>query len=60
MQKVTSYLDPVYKEGLIIELGDNHSIPIHPYKDSERNLKIANVCEKALQAYFNLRQAGKT
>jgi hypothetical protein len=50
---VTLWLDPANKEGLIIKLDDKHGIPIHPYDNFERNLEIARLCERVLQAYLN-------
>ena len=40
-------LDPARPEGVIIDLNDA-IIPIHPYYDFARNLKIARICTEAL------------
>jgi hypothetical protein len=42
--------DPIKLEWLIIDLGDGHILPIHPYKDFQRNLYLAEIIQNALVA----------
>jgi hypothetical protein len=47
---ITILRDPVKAEWLIIDLGDGHILPIHPYKDFQRNLWLAEEILNALTA----------